>query len=288
MSKTLLTDELADRDLMKSGPNDPDDPGRRSWLPLAILAILLILILGLGGAYLYVRRQRPAPVQQAQSQPAEGVKVRQDPAELIKLPPLDQTDPLIRQLVAELSSHPVVAAWLTTERLITNFVVVTGKIADGQTPVAELKAIGPVPAFHVRTSKGTILIDPASYRRYDRYAQAVAGLDARGTVRLYETVKPRIVEADRLFGGSGAFDAVLERAIVELLNVPVVEGDVPLKMTGIGYAYADPRLEALSPAQKQLLRMGPANVRIVQTKLREIASYLAIPESRLPRPTQVP
>ena len=100
-------------------------------------------------------------------------------------------------------------------------------------------------------------IDPSSYRRYDRYAQAVSAIDAQGAARVYETLKPRVNEADRNFGGTGNFDAELERAIVELLKVPVVEGDVPLRKAGIGYAFADPRLEALSPPQKQLLRMGP-------------------------------
>jgi hypothetical protein len=128
-----------------------------------------------------------------------------------------------------------------------------------------------------------VAIDPASYHRYDRYAQAVAALDAGGVARVYETIKPRINEADRNFGGAGAFDAVLERAIVELLKVPVVDGDVALSASGLGYAFADPRLEGMSPAQKQLFRMGPDNVRAIQDKLRAIASVLDIPESRLPR-----
>jgi hypothetical protein len=38
----------------------------------------------------------------------------------------------------------------------------------------------------------------------------------------------------------------------------------------------------MSAAQKQFLRMGPQNVRVIQRKLREIAFSLAIPESRLP------
>jgi len=50
----------------------------------------------------------------------------------------------------------------------------------------------------------------------------------------------------------------------------------------IGYAYADQRLESLTPAQKQLLRTGPRNVRIIQTSLRQIALALGIPPERLP------
>ena len=168
--------------------------------------------------------------------------------------------------------------------MIVNFVVVTGRIADGQTPVAELKSIGPISPFRARGAQGALSIDPSSYRRYDRYAQAVSALDAGGAARIYETLKPRINEVERNFGGAGSFDAVLERAIVELLKVPVVDGPVALEPAGIGYAFADPRLEGLSPAQKQLLRMGPDNVRAIQGKLREIASALGIPESRLPRP----
>jgi hypothetical protein len=280
-----MTEELANIDLLKSGSDDHGALAPRNRRLLAIVAFLALVILVLGGAYWYLRRTRSAPAPAVATQPADAaVKVRQDAAETISLPPLAETDPLVRELVSALSSNPVVASWLTTERLIVNFVVVTSKIADGQTPVAELKAVGPVPPFKTRTARGTLSVDPSSYRRYDRYAQAVSALDARGTVRLYETLKPRITEADKSFGGSGEFNGELERAIVELLKVPIVEGPVALKMSGIVYAHADPRLEGLSPAQKQLLRMGPENVKAIQAKLREIAAVLQIPESRLPRP----
>ena len=209
------------------------------------------------------------------------MKVRED-TQAVSLPPLDGTDALVRQLVSALSTHPVVTAWLANERLIVNFVVVTGRIAEGQSPAPELKSIGPVAPFRTRASRGGVSIDPASYHRYDRYAQAVSAIDAGGAARVYETLEPRINEADRNFGGAGAFDSVLERAIVELLKVPAVDGDVALKPAAVGYAFADPALEAMSPAQKQLFRMGPDNVRIIQKKLREVASVLAIPESRLP------
>ncbi len=40
------------------------------------------------------------------------------------------------------------------------------------------------------------------------------------------------------------------------------------------YEFADPALESLSDAQKQRLRMGPANAKRVTAKLREIQSAL--------------
>jgi hypothetical protein len=276
-----MNTEPADVELIKTVPDA--DPGALTSRArrLAVIALILVVLLGAAGGYVLWRRGQTAGPQPAQAPQSDAVQLRQETAQ-IPLPPLEATDAMVRQLVGGLSAHPVVAAWLTTDRLIVNFVVVTGRIADGQTPVAELKAIGPVAPFRARTSKGGATIDPSSYRRYDRYAQAVAAIDAPGAARVYETLKPRVNEADRSFGGAGNFDPQLERAIVELLKVPVVEGEVALRPAGIGYAYADPRLEALSPPQKHLLRMGPENVRTIQGKLREIAAALGIPDSRLP------
>jgi hypothetical protein len=246
-----------------------------------------VLILGLAAGYFYLRRPSTEPsVSTAVQEPSQTPTRQQaEPGDQILLPPLDDTDALVRLLVGRLSSHPAVAAWLTTDGLILNFVVVTTSIANGETPVSELKAVGPVPRFRTRSSRDTLYIDPSSYGRYDRYAEAVSALDARGTARLYATLKPRIRDAyQRVAGVDENFDPVLERAIDELLRVPVVEGNVALVPKGIVYGFEDPRLERMSAAQKQFLRMGPQNVRTVQGKLREIAPYLGIPESRLPRP----
>jgi hypothetical protein len=125
--------------------------------------------------------------------------------------------------------------------------------------------------------------DPRSYDRYTAIADAVESIDAAGAAKLYATLKPRIEEAHRDLGSTDpSFDRTLERALVALLNTPVLENQLPLRPKGIGYAYADERLEGLTGAQKQLLRMGPRNVRVIRTKLRDIALALGIPASRLP------
>jgi hypothetical protein len=46
-------------------------------------------------------------------------------------------------LVGKLSSHPAVAAWLTTNGLIRNGTLVVHNIADGQTPAKQLKPLKP-------------------------------------------------------------------------------------------------------------------------------------------------
>ena len=62
-------------------------------------------------------------------------------------------------------------------------------------------------------------------------------------LKLYATLKPRIEEAHRDLGGQNAsFDRTLARAIVALLETPIVDTPPRLKPKGIGYAYADDRL----------------------------------------------
>ena len=211
LSMVAMNTEPADIELIKTAPDG--DPGALTSRTrrLAVLVLVLVVLLGAAGGYVLWRRGQTTSPQPATTQPADAVKLRQETTQ-VPLPPLEATDALVRQLVGGLSSHPVVAAWLATDRLIVNFVVVTGRIADGQTPVAELKAIGPVGAsFRVRTSQGRITIDPASYRRYDRYAQAVSALDAQGAARVYETLetarersRPELRRYRQLRCGAGA------------------------------------------------------------------------------------
>ena len=205
-------------------------------------------------------------------------------AAAIVVPPLEQSDGVVADLVRKLSSHPGVAAWLTTNGLIRNFAVVVSSIADGRTPAKFLQPLRPRAPFRVIEREGDIYVDSRSYERYRLLAEAVASVDANSSASLYATLKPRIEEAHREQGQPDAsFDRTLERAIVSLLETPLRQGPTRLRLHGIGYAFADPMDERLTAAQKQLLRMGPENTRIVQAKLREIALALGIPPARLPR-----
>ena len=202
--------------------------------------------------------------------------------ESIPLPPLDASDTLVRTLVQGLTESPAVMAWLPTNGLIRNFTVVVTNIAEGRD--AGKTSEGPasrrgVPGRHAKRRhlrRSAQLRSLRADRRCDRIGQR------GGAAKLYATLKPRIEEAQRDLGAADSFDHTLERAIVALLNTPTIDGSERLKPKGIGYGYADDRLESLSPAQKQLLRMGPRHVRVVKAKLREIALALGIPASHLP------
>jgi hypothetical protein len=236
----------------------------------------------------YGGRPRPvaeSPLPRVVSAPAEPDRPLGSDSAAVELPPLDQSDALVRELVGRISSHPRIAAWLATDGLIRNFTVALTNVAGGHTPAKALQAVRPASRFRVVDRGGDLFVDPRSYERYDGLAAAAASLDPDGVSRLYATLKPRLEEAYGDLGGAGTLlDQALERAIVLLLQTPVVDDPPRLRVQprGIGYAFADPELEGLSGAQKQLLRMGPRNLRKVKSSLRAIALALGIPQQRLP------
>jgi hypothetical protein len=261
-----------------------EPPSRVKWSVLALMLVVAAAI----GYFVYTRPSPAAPqtavVPQAHpavvapAQPKEGPLVE---AEQIDLPPLPQMDGVVRGLMAKLSSHPKVMAWLATKGLIENFTLATLTISEGRTPVRYWAGLRPNGRFSVTKTSGGMRLDPRSYRRYDEFAAAIEGLDPAGTARLYLTLKPRIMEAYRNLGyPDGDFDPVLEHAMAVLLTTNEISGDIALTEKTLAYGYADPRAEALPSAQKQLLRMGPDNMRVVQQKLHEIAVQLGLhPES---------
>jgi hypothetical protein len=281
--------ELSDYELQRAADElDTAPPPRRASGPWLLVAFLTVAI-GFATYIVFGRRPLPAPVSSPATKPtavAEAPPQRSlgGTAEPIAIPPLDESDPLVRTLVRALSAHPAVSAWLAGPGLVRDFTIVVANIASGTSPARFLTALRSSSPFQTIERQGQVYIAPYSYDRYDSIAGAVASVDPAGAARLYATLKPRIQEAYRDLGFPPglSLDQAVERAIVSLLSVPVLDGPVRLRPKGIGYAFADERLERLTGAQKHLLRMGPRNVRIIKEKLRGIALALGIPPGELP------
>jgi len=275
--------DLADVELDKE-PGRTLPPASRppSFVPLIVGT--LVVIAG-AGAYIFTRQDAatPAPSGSTTSTEATVESPRPLGADVvpIDLPPLEASDPLVRELVRALSSHPRLVAWLTTDGLIRNFTVVVDNVAAGRTPANHLRVLRPTGGFRPIEAGGAMVMDLRSYDRYNDLAAAAASVDAAGAARLYATLKPRIEDAYRELGLDAPFDRALERAIVHLLQAPPLQGEISLVPRGALYDYNDSRIERLSQAQKQLIRMGPQNMRVIQRKLRDIALGLGIPPERL-------
>lgn len=250
--------------------------GRRSGAPWIVAIALVLATLGVGGYFWWQgRKSEPLPVDQtvttAETVPTEAIE--EEPVEEpIEVPPLDASDEIVRRLVAGLSARPELARWLATDDLVRRFAAAVDNVASGANPKTHVRALTPEEPFEVSESDGALRADPASYRRYDTLTAVVTSLDTEGSARLYRTLRPLLDEAYRDLGyPSGSFDEVLARAIRKLLAAPVESAGAELTPGVLSYKYSDPELEALSPAQKQLLRLGPQNARRVQAKLRELA-----------------
>jgi hypothetical protein len=280
--------DLPDYDLLRtSAPDSPEEPGGVGRPVLWLAVGLLVAAAAIAIYSWYSRKPAPATAAVKPSQATEqAIRPLGGDGDRIALPPLAETDPIVRELVRKISSHPNVIAWLATDGLIRNFTVVVANVVEGVTPARHLKNLKPSGSFRVVDRNGQTVVDPRSYARYDGIAAAAASIDPAGAARLYSTLKPRIEEAYAELGTQPAsFDAALERAIIVLLRTPVVEGPIRVEPEGgVGYRYADARLEELTAAQKHLLRTGPANVQMIQSALRGWALALGIPSERLPPP----
>lgn len=196
---------------------------------------------------------------------------------------LSTSDVAVRQLVATLSQNPKLVAWLAHEDLVRRFVASVYNIAHGKSPRSHLAFLRPQAPFRVEKEGGRLVTDPRSYRRYDLAAEVFSSIDTQSAVQVLRELKPLTDEAFSEIARPGeTFQQTLYDAIAQLLRTPEVPPNAPLEEKVVTYRYVDPELEALSDAQRQLLRMGPDNVRKVKDKLRELALALGMPATQIP------
>ena len=268
----------------------PSEKGDRRWVIPVLIAVVALLAAGAAVWFFLMRETpeqtaaapQPTPAAPAVTAPGTIQPLCAMPAANVAVPALNDSDAFAKKSAADLSAHPRVAAWLATNNVIRNFVVAVDNVASGATPAPRMRTLRPAGAFRVREARGRMFIGPRSFERYGPIADAVESLDPQSAADLCGTLKPRLAEAYAELGRDGSFDVALEKAIVELLRTPAIGPDTELVPKGGSYAFEDETLEKLTPAQKQLARMGPRNARIIQDKLRQIALAIGIPADRLP------
>ncbi len=266
-------------DPVTNAPRPPAPGPLRATRGRLLAAILLVAIVGATGGYLLRRKPEPPPAERTEPVPpaATSGPVRPEVQ-------LSGTDPRVRELLRGLSSDAEFLRWLSAEDLIRRFVSATNAIAEGQSPRVQLSLLAPTGGFRVVRRAGRTVMAPESHARFNGIANALASVDTRGVQRVYQELKPLLDAAHAELAPPGrTFEQELAQAIGRLTSVAVPSGMVELTPKGALYTYADPQLEALGGAEKHLLRMGPENMRKVQTKLSEFASALGLPSPKQAR-----
>lgn len=207
--------------------------------------------------------------------PAQSVaKPETETKPIVKpLPALNESDTVVVTKIDEYFSDPVMSL-MVTDDVIRRGVVFIDNIAQGKVAKKHAPVIKPEESFSV--TEGDILtIDPNSYERYTPYVKVFTSMSAAQAVRLYEEYKPLINSAYTEIGyGDDEFNQTLTDAIDLLLDTPEPQGDLPLLRNSVTYQYAFSEWEQLPAAQKQLLRMGPENMKKVKAALRNIKAQL--------------
>ncbi|MDN3474194.1 DUF3014 domain-containing protein [Pseudoalteromonas sp. APC 3355] len=193
--------------------------------------------------------------------------------EVEPLPTLNESDTVVVAKMDEYLSDSVMSL-MVTDDVIRRGVVFVDNLAKGKVAKKHTPVVQPEEKFSV--NEGDILtINPNSYERYTPYVKIFTSMSAAQAVRMYEEYKPLINNAYSEIGyGDDEFNQTLTDAIDLLLDTPEPEGDLPLLRDSVTYQYAFSEWEQLPAAQKQLLRMGPENMKKVKAALRNIKAQL--------------
>lgn len=244
-------------------------PSRAPWIALAVV----VLAAG-AGVFLWLRQRSAAPavpLPEAASAPAPGQEAPSGPA--------PKVDPArVQSLLESVSKNPLLRRWLVEGDVLRRSAIVTDNLSEGVSPRAQLGFLAPSRPFSAVTRGGKSFIDPASYQRYDEFADAVASVDPAALGRVYRELHGALEGVYRALGYPGAsLDAVVARALHRVASAPVKDDEVEVLGQRGFFAFADPRLEELGAVEKHLLRMGPRNTRILQAKAHELERALGLP-----------
>jgi hypothetical protein len=215
---------------------------------------------------------RAAPATDFKPAPAEPATAPQPPPAVTTL---EESDPLVREELAAVGGAELLEQVLLNSDLLLRGTGYIEGLSRGLIMNKVLRIAPPGGKFLTIESDGQTVMDPAGYRRYDGYVDAIAGLDTARLASLFHTFRPLLEEA---YASSGNppddFDNALIRSLDRIIATPEIDQPIPVKKKEAVFLYSDPALEQLAPLQKQLLRTGPDNLRRIKKQARALRARL--------------
>lgn len=242
---------------------------RTNWLWIAKIAGAAALAVA-GVTVALHRSPPPAAVPAAAVAPAPAAHAD------AKLPPAAQSDATVREALNDLTPRSLFRKWLAADDLLNRLTVVAVNLAEDQSPAAQLEFLRPRRAFSVSRDGPETVISPRSAARYDAFANVISSIDAKKAAAAYRALHPLLESAYHALGYPGRpLDAVATQALQRVTDAPVRE-HAAVRESGAHWVFTDPALEKQGAVEKQLLRMGPRNTRLLQEEARELASAIGL------------
>lgn len=197
----------------------------------------------------------------------------------LPLPTLEESDAEVREQLTAAGVGPELDRLEQQQNLIQQGTALVDGFSRGLVLRKLLPVDPPTQPFSVEQQDEQMFMSPASYARYDGYAEAIATLDTTVLVNNFHRMRPLYEQAYGQLGlNPDDFDNALVRMLDRILATPEIEEPIALTRKSVMYKYADLQLEQLTPMQKQLLRMGPENIRRVKAQAQALRDGLLNPQ----------
>ena len=216
----------------------------------------------------------PSPIMTAIEEPApEPSEPPPPPPEPVEdpLPRLEESDDAVRDAVGDIPLGTAGQQYLMPGNIIERSASLIYLMAQGDVPYKLLPVSRPKAAFPIRDDGTQVVTDPAGFERYDALTQWLQSLDLESLLSSLEWFIPLFREAWSYYGED---PAAFDMAVVITLDLVIATPEIDLSEARLirkeaVWIFEDPAIEGLAPIQKQVLRMGPENAKILKAKAAE-------------------
>ena len=188
------------------------------------------------------------------------------------LPRLEESDDAVRDALGDIPLGTAGQQYLMPGNIIERSASLIYLMAQGDVPYKLLPVSRPKAAFPISDDGTQVVTDPAGFERYDALTQWLESLELEPLLSSLEWFIPLFREAWSYYGEDrAAFDMAVVMTLDLVIATPEVDlSDVRLIRKEAVWIFEDPAIEGLAPIQKQVLRMGPENAKILKAKAAEM------------------
>lgn len=186
----------------------------------------------------------------------------------LPLPALDASDADLIAALTPVLPPATLGDLLDPQQIVRRMVVSIDNLPGGKLPMKQ-RPVKAVPGrFAVEGEDDALVIAEANHARYTPLVVAAEQISPTALVAVYRRYYPLFQQAYQELGyPDGYFNDRVVAVLDHLIAAEPVSGPIRLTRPNVLYRYADPALEARSPGEKALLRMGPDNAARVQAVL---------------------